>query len=194
MVPLRARGQWLIAATAVVGLALVAGPIALDGFGEATARTAIRATARLSLPLFLAAFSASALRRRWPGAASGWLLARRRQVGLSFAVSHGWHAVAITLLYVATDPEIPATTVYGGGVGYAFVAAMAATSFDRTAAWLGPARWRRLHTLGGWVIFAIFAVSYVPAAVLDPTAIRIAYSALIVASFGLRIWPPVPSR
>ena len=33
-----------------------------------------------------------------------------------------------------------------GGIGYAFIIAMAATSFDRTAAAIGPRAWRILHT------------------------------------------------
>jgi hypothetical protein len=36
---------------------------------------------------------------------------------------------------------------------------MAATSFDRTAAWLGPRKWRLLHLLGGWYIWISFAVA-----------------------------------
>ena len=36
---------------------------------------------------------------------------------------------------------------------------MAATSFDRTAAWLGPRKWRLLHLVGGWYIWISFAVA-----------------------------------
>jgi hypothetical protein len=36
---------------------------------------------------------------------------------------------------------------------------MAATSFDRTVAWLGPRKWRLLHLLGGWYIWISFAVA-----------------------------------
>ena len=36
---------------------------------------------------------------------------------------------------------------------------MTATSFDRTAAWLGPAQWRLLHLVGGWYIWMSFAVA-----------------------------------
>jgi hypothetical protein len=36
---------------------------------------------------------------------------------------------------------------------------MTATSFDRTAAWLGPRRWRLLHLVGGWYVWVSFAVA-----------------------------------
>jgi hypothetical protein len=36
---------------------------------------------------------------------------------------------------------------------------MTATSFDRTAAWLGTRRWRLLHLMGGWYIWLSFAVA-----------------------------------
>jgi hypothetical protein len=36
---------------------------------------------------------------------------------------------------------------------------MTATSFDRTAAWLGPRKWRLLHLIGGWYIWISFAVA-----------------------------------
>jgi hypothetical protein len=36
---------------------------------------------------------------------------------------------------------------------------MTATSFDRTAAWLGAGRWRLLHLIGGWYIWISFAVA-----------------------------------
>ena len=35
-----------------------------------------------------------------------------------------------------------------GGIGYAFIIAMTATSFDRTAAAIGPRAWRILHLVG----------------------------------------------
>ena len=35
------------------------------------------------------------------------------------------------------------------GIAYVFLALMTLTSFDTTAAWLGPRRWRRLHVTGG---------------------------------------------
>src|SRR5260370_42287646 len=53
---------------------------------------------------------------------------------------------------------MPANIVLAGAA-YLFIAAMTATSFDRTAAWLGPRKWRLLPLLGGWYIWIRFATA-----------------------------------
>ena len=50
-------------------------------------------------------------------------------------------------------------TIVLAGTAYLFLAAMTATSFDRTAAWLGARKWRLLHLVGGWYIWISFAVA-----------------------------------
>ena len=82
-----------VAVAAIVGLIL-----ALVGSDEPGLRMAIRATARTSVVFFTLAFAASALRRRWPNAATSWLLRNRRQLGVSFASSHAIHLVMILWL------------------------------------------------------------------------------------------------
>ena len=47
-----------------------------------------------------------------------------------------------------------------GGIGYAFIIAMTATSFDRTAAALGARAWRMLHLVGGYYLLLQFMVSF----------------------------------
>ena len=47
-----------------------------------------------------------------------------------------------------------------GGIGYAFIIAMTATSFDRTAAAIGPRAWRILHLSGGYYLWFQFMVSF----------------------------------
>ena len=123
-------------------------------------RVAIRATARTSLVLFALAFSASALLTLWPNTWTRWQRRNRRQLGLAFAVSHGIHALAI-LAFARLDPvqfmaHTNAVTFITGGIAYGFIAAMALTSFDRTAAWLGPRAWRALHWVGGYYILISF--------------------------------------
>ena len=58
----------------------------------------IRFTARTSLLLFCLAFSAAALARLWPNAWTRWQRRNRRYLGVTFAASHGIHAVAIACL------------------------------------------------------------------------------------------------
>jgi len=138
-----------------MAIAIVAAMPGVDGM-----RMLIRATARTSVLLFLAAFLASAAWTLAPSAATRWLRANRRQFGLSFAVSHLIHAFAIYSLSQA-DPALfaqlvmPATFVTGG-LAYVFIALMSATSFDRTAAWLGRRNWRMLHTAGIWYLWVSF--------------------------------------
>jgi DMSO/TMAO reductase YedYZ heme-binding membrane subunit len=83
---------------------------------------------------------------------------------VTFAASHGIHAVAIAC-FALMDPvgyaaATNAASYIFGGVGYAFIIAMAATSFDRTAAAIGPRGWRILHLTGGYYLLFQFMVSF----------------------------------
>lgn len=169
---------------------IVATILALTGTGENGLRMAIRATARTSIALFLPAFVASAASRRWPTRASRWLLANRRYLGVSFAVSHFTHLLAILALTgwsprrFVTDAGPTAALL--GGVGYVFIAAMTATSFDRSAAWLGPRRWKQLHTAGVYYLWGVFFVSYAPRAVTG-SVLYAALALALLAALGLRL-------
>jgi sulfoxide reductase heme-binding subunit YedZ len=127
-------------------------------------RMVIRFTARTSLVLFCLAFGAAALARLWPNAWTRWQRRNRRYLGVSFAASHGLHAIAIAC-FAAMSPALfaeatsPASYIFGG-IGYAFIVAMTATSFDRTAAAIGPRAWRILHLAGGYYLWFQFMVSF----------------------------------
>ncbi|MFK4650323.1 DMSO/TMAO reductase YedYZ heme-binding membrane subunit [Bradyrhizobium japonicum] len=127
-------------------------------------RMVIRFTARSSLLLFCLAFSAAALARLWPNAWTRWQRRNRRDLGLSFAASHAIHAVAIVAFAkmdrVGFVEATSAASYIFGGIGYAFIIAMSATSFDRTAALLGPQAWRVLHLVGGYYLWFQFMVSF----------------------------------
>jgi DMSO/TMAO reductase YedYZ heme-binding membrane subunit len=145
---------------------------------EAT-RIAIRATARTSFALFLAAFTASALAVLVPSPFSRSLVRERRFIGLAFAFSHLVHAILI-YSYGQLNPEFwPGRTTVGnipGSVGYLFILLMALTSFKTTARLIGPKAWKALHTSGMWVIAAVFTFSNFK---------RIPLSAWYVLPFGL---------
>lgn len=176
-------------------LAMVAGILFYKGLTEAGVRMVIRATARSSLVLFLLAFSASSLRRLWQSAASAWLLRNRRYIGVSFAVSHYLHLLAIGTIALRwphpfIEQSASIVTTFGGGLAYVFLAAMVATSFDRTQAWLGARRWRILHSVGNWYVFGIFAMTYLPLALKNPayisTMIGIGLAILLRIAASLR--------
>lgn len=127
-------------------------------------RMVIRFTARSSLTLFCLAFGAAALARLWPNAWTRWQRRNRRYLGLSFAASHAIHAVAI-VTFAKMDPAgfaeaTSAASYIFGGIGYAFIIAMSATSFDRTAALIGPRAWRTLHLVCGYYLWFQFMVSF----------------------------------
>jgi methionine sulfoxide reductase heme-binding subunit len=152
---------------AVLTLTLIALSVWIAGmrhFEVEGVRMVIRFTARTSLVLFCMAFGAGALARLWPNAWTAWQRRNRRYLGVTFAASHGIHAVAIACFAVMAPPlfmEATNTASYiFGGIGYAFIIAMTATSFDRTAAAFGPHGWRILHLTGGYYLWFQFMVSF----------------------------------
>lgn len=137
---------------------------AMRGFEVDGIRMVIRFTARTSLLFFCLAFSAAALARLWPNAYTRWQRRNRRYLGVTFAASHAIHAVVI-VWFAIIDPAgyAAATSLAGyifGGISYAFIVALTATSFDATAAAIGPRAWRRLHLVGGYWLLAQFTVSF----------------------------------
>ena len=127
-------------------------------------RMVIRFTARTSLLFFCLAFSAAALTRLWPNTGTRWLRRNRRYLGVTFAASHAIHLFAIACFAVMDPAAYAAATSIAsyvfGGIGYAFIIAMTATSFDRTAALMGARAWRMLHLTGGYYLLFQFAVSF----------------------------------
>jgi DMSO/TMAO reductase YedYZ heme-binding membrane subunit len=125
---------------------------------------AVRATARTSFILFLAAFTASSLAKLLPSVPTRALVRERRYIGLSFAFSHLLHAAAL-IVYVKTAPEAfwagrtPATNV-PGSIGYVMILLLTITSFKAPARFIGPNNWKKLHRAGVWLIAIIFAGSF----------------------------------
>src|SRR4051794_16836903 len=158
------EGWRLFAVLASTLLALSVWIAGMRGFEVDGVRMVIRFTARTSLLFFCLAFGAAALARLWPNAFTRWQRRNRRYLGVTFAASHGIHAVAITAFAVMDPAAYAAATSIAsyifGGIGYAFIIAMTATSFDRTAKALGAMAWRRLHLIGGYYLLFQFTVSF----------------------------------
>ena len=158
------EGWRLFALLALVLVALSVWIASMRGFEVDGVRMVIRFTARTSLLFFCLAFSAAALARLWPNAWTRWQRRNRRYLGVTFAASHGIHAVAIACFAIMAPTGYAAATNVAsyifGGIGYAFIIAMAATSFDRTAAAVGPRAWRILHLTGGYYLLFQFTVSF----------------------------------
>ena len=152
-----------------ISIALAIAVVALvcvwwTGGSESGVRAAIRFTARTSFALFALAYSASALDQLIPYAFTRWQRSNRRYLGLAFAASHIVHAGAIGALAVWHAPalreHVRHTNVIPGLIGYLFIAAMAATSFDCSARAIGPRAWRWLHALGGFYLWLSFLKSF----------------------------------
>jgi hypothetical protein len=175
------RGWALTRWISVALVAMSALVLATAGTGEEGVRRLIRATARSSALLFLVAFLARPLRQLWRTDATVYAIRNRRYFGVSMAVSHGIHGIAIVWLLTVFPSayQVNATTLAGGGLGFAFIAALAATSCDAAVKALGRARWTLLHRTGVWYLWLIFAFTFVP----DPSRGWDALHAGFVAAF-----------
>lgn len=188
-----ASGRAVVGWNTLAVAALVVAALVPYGPNEEGWRAAIRMTARTSLLLFTPAFAASSLLRLWPAPWSRWLVKNRRYVGVSFAVSHALHLVFILLLANASAEFVASRTLgssVGGGLAYVLLFAMTATSFDRSAARLGPRVWKALHKTGMYYLWLLFFLSYLGRATKDvtflpPLLLLIAVAALRVV-VGLR--------
>ena len=161
-------------------------------------RLLIRLTARVSLVLFSLAFTAAALARGLPNVWTRWQLRNRRYLGVSFAISHSVHLMAIIAL-ARVDPMHFAAVInahpvliISASIVYLFIAAMAATSFDRTAAMLGPRAWRLLHTIGAYYILLTFAIAFGRRALHDP--FYLPFAAVVALVLAIRIFGRFTSR
>lgn len=181
-------GGWLLTLWATVATATVCSFLfTLSGGDVEGWRIVIRTTARTSLAFFLLAFIASSLRALWRTRGTAWLLANRRYIGNSFAASHTLHLIAIVQVYrLSPDFHFDPATVIVGGLGYLFLAAMTATSFDRTTKWLGARRWKALHKTGIYYLWFVFAATYGPLAAGEPGRYGV-FVLLLASALGLRV-------
>jgi methionine sulfoxide reductase heme-binding subunit len=177
--------RWPIVAYSTVVVSLMVGIAGLlYGFGETGMRVAIRLTARSSCILFLLAFVGSSLAALWPSVGTQWLRSNRRYFGLSFAMSHAWHAIAIAGLAVISQGKTISYSA-GGMLGYIFIALMAATSSEQGMQWLGDRRWHILHTVGAYYLWLAFTVSF--AKRWNISLIYPCMTGLLIVAMGLRI-------
>ena len=180
------KGWRIVGATGLAVSLMVAGLLLVHGTGEEGWRVVVRATARSSVVLFLAAFSASALNHLWPHPLTRSLLLNRRYVGVSFGVSHGLHALTLAGLFGLLGEAPDTFTLVVGFGAYLLIAGMVATSFDRSAAWLGPKRWSALHRTGLYYVWVVFTFDYLGLMTRDPFSAAVA--AALFGSMGLRLW------
>jgi DMSO/TMAO reductase YedYZ heme-binding membrane subunit len=186
----RFGGLGLVAGAAAIAVAMSAAFLAHAGITDDGLRTAIRATARESLVLFLLTFVASSVNALLRNDGGKWVLRNRKFLGNAFAASHATHGALIVVL-AALDTEhflarTSATGLYGGLFGYVVLAAMVITSFEVPTRRLGRRRWRILHKTGMYVFFAIFLFTYLPTA-LAGSPVGIAATLALLGAVTLRV-------
>lgn len=152
--------KWQIVQSSTLIIATVFALILLaKGMSEDSFRLLIRFTARSSCILFLLAFIASTWQKLKPSQASSWLVQNRRYLGLSMAISHGFHAIAIAGVAILTSENMVRDN-FTANLGYIFILLMTITSFKRPAAILGRRNWKILHTLGMYYLWLSFTVTF----------------------------------
>ncbi|MBS0481677.1 MAG: ferric reductase-like transmembrane domain-containing protein [Proteobacteria bacterium] len=184
--------RWFVTQVIFVALVAMIGIVMLYVPGRAEAiRSVVHATARASLVLFLLTFCASGLARLTGAGFARWLLRNRRQIGVSFALSHLLHGAAV-IAFARQDPVLfdaltsPASFIFGGAA-YGVIIAMLVTSFDGPARAIGPQAWQRLHTFGIWFLWLMFVINFgkrVPAHPSYIIAVLLAFAALAVRLIG----------
>jgi hypothetical protein len=122
-----------------------------------------RFTARGAFSLLLLVFVARPLRQLIKTQATLALLRNRRSLGVGFAGIHTAHLVLIFyLIYQVPTFEFDWLTRLPGIATYTMMYVMLITSFDRPSRAIGARRWKVLHKLGLYWLFAAFAQRELP--------------------------------
>jgi sulfoxide reductase heme-binding subunit YedZ len=171
---------------------LLAGTVVFYGEGltEDNFRQMIRVTATSSLALFSLVFSASSLHYFFRDGRWRPVIQARRRLGLSFALSHAAHLLAIIAMVevVFAGDYSQLGDIVGGSVIYLFIFAMAATSNNASVKRLGARNWVRLHKTGAYLIWVGLFSSYLGRALNAAGLHYWLYVALGVVLIALRIW------
>ncbi len=181
---------WLFVTVPFASFTVIVSTLLIYGYTDTGMQLASRYTVRVSLPLFLLAYSASALAHFFPTDLTRWLRRNRRYIGINFAIAHFIHmATFLTFLGffeiedVVTDPAV----LLGSGLAYTFIAVMAFTSNNWSQRVLG-AKWLWLHRVGIHYIWVIFTITYL-GRLADPEMVIVGLigTGLLVLAAGLRL-------
>ena len=187
----RVTGPRLSLTIGAVVAAMCAAILATRGYTLDAASAIIRWTARTSLVLFALAYIARPATQLWPSPVTKGLLARRKWIGLGYALSHLFHLAAIVALVRADWDGFVATAnvaTYVGAVGFVVLAAMAITSARAIERRMPKRAWTVLHRSGMHFFWFIFFATYAgrigaaPAAAA-PAAALIGLAAIRCAAF-----------
>lgn len=137
-----------------------------------------------AFPFFFLAFTASSLAQLTSGPVPKFLMRNRRYIGLCFALIHGAHGVFVLSNLALTDASRPAPALAAGALAYALLIAMTLTSNNASVRHLGAKRWKLLHKVGSYYIWAIFTSNAPAILTLEPVSW---IPVLCLVALGLRI-------
>ena len=148
-----------------------------------------RYTARISFFFFTVSFLASSIHYFLSNSLTNFIRNNRRHIGLSFALAHTIHLVALTSFFVTTNQNPDIDTVLGGGLAYLAMYIMAFTSNDNAVRKIGFKRWKLIHKVGANYIAFIFAFTYLGRITREEFS-SVEYNLLfsiIIGAFALRV-------
>lgn len=180
------RGWPLVLCVAFAVALFYCATLLVFGYNEESMRVLVRASARSSFVIFTCAFVAHALHTLWPRqGASRWARDNYSFLLVSLAVSHTFHALALAgLAHVTRGESLGQREVFdyaGGGLAYALMYAMAATSFAKER---GRAL-QMLHDVGMYYVWVVFMNSYGGRAI--HSLAYVPFALVLVAALALRV-------
>lgn len=158
-------------------------------FEEATLRLLLRASARVSLVFFVAAFVGRAAYTLWPSSMSGWLERNVNRFILALGASHTVHLVAIVALAFTIGhrfvEETGWTGIILGGIVYLLLYGLVLQALAPTRNF-GTISSARFHSIAMHVIWFVFAFAFVAGSFTRPWP-YVPFAVLAMAGLVVRI-------
>jgi DMSO/TMAO reductase YedYZ heme-binding membrane subunit len=186
--------RWPVLLGLVAGMASLATGFLIGHTPTEDWQLAARYTARVGFPLLILAYIARPLHQLSPSGFCKAILARRKWIGLGFAISHTIHLIALVTFFRVSGTAPDPVTVVGGGLAYLLLWAMALTSTAAAQRAMGR-WWKRLHRTGIHYLWFVFAQSYV-GRVFDPERMEIGlvFAPIAFTAAGIRLAAWLKSR
>jgi len=151
-----------LATAGTVGLASAV-YLSTVGTSDESMGVLLRLSARLAFVVLLLVFVARPLQQLLATPATASLLRNRRLLGIAFAGIHSAHLGLLVLRAIQMpDFELSLGENHLGALTYLVIYLMLITSYDGPARALGRKRWKILHKIGLYWIFATFLQTQLP--------------------------------
>ena len=130
-----------------------------DSVTGAEISSMISFSVRWAVPFIFLVISISSLQIIFPNVLTRWLMMNRKYIGLIFAVAMAWQGLFIFIMsYYYHDYYFSEVYYFRdeieGSIGYIFLAAMVATSFDFGKKFVDSKQWKIIHKAGIYFLWA----------------------------------------